>query len=213
MAIAYRFAFSFKILKHMKTILTTTLFLLNIIALIAQTASISGKVTNAEGEFLAGVSVQLLGADGTVIATASEVSNYRFDDLPTGEEYSLKVSKSGSPLNGLSTFDVVLMHKHILGTGILEEPYQILAGDVNGSGSLSIAAIVEMKLLILAVRQNFRTGRNWGFISANYQFQNPRNPFVELENVSNTVTLNADISGLNFIGFKYGDLNNTVVAE
>ncbi len=197
----------------MKTILTFALLLFNTFALLAQTASISGKVTTAEGEFLGGVTIQLLGEDGTVVATASEVSTYRFDNLPTGEPYTLKISKGGSPLNGLSTFDVVLMHKHILGTAILDEPYQVLAGDVNGSNSLSIADIVEMKLLILAVRQEFRTGRNWGFVPATYQFQNPRSPFAELENISNTVTLNGDISELNFIGFKYGDLNGTVLPE
>lgn len=197
----------------MKTILTVAFFLLNTIAILAQTASISGKVTTAEGEFLGGVTVQLLGEDGAVIATANEVSSYSFDDLPTGEQYTLKVSKTGSPLNGLSTFDVVLMHKHILGTRILEEPYQILAGDVNGTNTLSIADIVEMKLLILAVRQDFQTGRNWGFIPANYQFQNPRNPFGELDNITNTVTLNEDVVGLNFIGFKYGDLNGTVLPD
>ncbi len=195
----------------MKTILTFSLALLNTFALLAQTASISGKVTTAEGEFLTGVKVQLLDEDGTVVATANAVSTYRFDNIPTGESYRLKITKTGSPLNGLSTYDIVLMHRHILGTAPLDDPYQILAGDVNGTGTLSIADIVEMKLLILAVRQNFSTGRNWGFAPANYQFQNPSSPFGELSNVSFTINLDEDVADLNFIAYKYGDLNGTVL--
>ncbi|MBX2871104.1 MAG: hypothetical protein KTR30_03365 [Saprospiraceae bacterium] len=197
----------------MKTILTVAFLLLNSIALLAQTASISGKVTSVEGEFLGGVTIQLLDEDGAVVATTNNASTYRFDDLPTGETYSLKISKIGSPLNGLSTYDIVLMHRHILGTAILPEPYQILAGDVNGSNTLSIADIVEMKLLILAVRQDFRTGRNWGFIPADYQFETPSNPFPEVGDISNTFILNDDLSEQNYIAFKYGDLNGTFVPE
>lgn len=187
--------------------------LLNTMALLAQTATISGKVTTAEGEFLSGVTVQLLNEEGTVVATATEVTNYRFDNLPTGVDYTLKISKVGAPLNGLSTFDVVLMHRHILGTHLLDDPYRILAGDVNGTNSLSIADIVEMKLLILAVRQNFSSGRNWGFAPAHYQFQNPNNPFGEVGNISNTIRLDGDVANLNYIAYKYGDLNGTVLVE
>lgn len=195
----------------MKTILTFVLVLLNTFGLFAQTASISGKVTTAEGEFLSGITIQLLDEEGAVVATANEVTNYRFDNLPTGEDYTLKLSKVGSPLNGLSTYDVVLMHRHILGTNLLDDPYHILASDVNGTNSLSIADIVEMKLLILAVRQNFSSERNWGFAPSDYEFQNASNPFGELDQVSNTIRLEGDVSNLNYTAFKYGDLNNTVL--
>lgn len=197
----------------MKTILTYTFLFLVTFTLSGQTASISGKVTDLEGNYLTGVNLQLLDESGTVIASANNVNDYSFTDIPTGKDYTLQVSKVGSPLNGLSTFDVVLMHKHILGTGNLSDPYQILAGDVNGSNTVSVADIVEMRLLILGVIQEFRNGKNWGFLPAAYAFQNPANPFLEQANLSNTFTLNEDISGLDYIGYKYGDLNGTYQPE
>lgn len=197
----------------MKTVFIYTFLLFSAIALTAQTASVSGKIMDIEGNFIPGVNVQLLDQNGVVVATAANVSSYSFSELPVGQDYTLQLSKAGSTLNGLSTFDVVLMHKHILGTGELTNPYQILAGDVNGSHSISIADIVEMRLLILGVIQGFRNGRNWGFLPASYSFQNPANPFAELGNIFHTFTLQEDIVDLNYFAIKYGDLNGTVVVE
>jgi len=197
----------------MKTILTYAFLFFSTYALTAQTASISGKVTDLEGNSLPGINLQLLDESGAVVASANNVNEYIFTDIPTGKDYTLQVSKAGSPLNGLSTFDVVLMHKHILGTGNLSNPYQILAGDVNGSSTVSVADIIEMRLVILGVIPEFRNGKNWGFLPAAYAFQNPSNPFTETANISNTFTLNDDISGFDYIGYKYGDLNGTYVPE
>lgn len=197
----------------MKTLFTYVLVLLSTFALTAQTASISGKVTDIEGNFLSGVHVQLLDQTGAVVATATDVNVYNFDNLSTGQDYTIQFSKGGSTLNGLSTFDLVLMHKHILGTGDLTNPYQIIAGDVNGSNSISVADIVEMRLLILGVIESFRNGQNWGFLPAAYPFQNPASPFAELGNLSNTITLTEDVTNLNYYAIKYGDLNSSVVIE
>lgn len=197
----------------MKTLLTYALLFFGTSMLMAQTASISGKVTDTEGNFLTGVNVQLMDQAGTIIATSTNVNFYSFDDLPTGEDYTIQFSKGGSTLNGLSTYDLVLMQKHILGTGNLTDPYRILAGDVNGSNSLSVSDIVEMRLLILAVIENFQSGQNWGFLPSAYVFQNPSNPFAELGNISNTITLTEDITNWNYYAIKYGDLNGTVLPE
>lgn len=197
----------------MKTLLGLLITLISITPVLAQTATVSGKVTDASGAFLAGVTIELLDENGAVVASASNVGPYSFENVATGQTYSLNIKKSGSPLNGLSTYDLVLMHRQILGTGDPLSPLQLLAGDVNGSNSLSVADLISVRLMILGIITELPEGRNWDFIPASYQFQNPLNPFAEVGNIDRTFFLDDDIENLDFHALKYGDLNDSVVNE
>lgn len=197
----------------MKTLLSLVITLVSFAVLSGQTATISGKVTDTNGAFLAGVTVELLDENGAVVATATNVGPYSFENIATGQTYSLHIKKSGSPLNGLSTYDLVLMHRAILGTGDPLSALQLLAGDVNGSNSLSVADLISVRLMILGIITELPGGRNWDFIPTSYQFQNPSNPFAEAGNIDRSFFLDGDIENLNYHALKYGDLNDSVVNE
>ena len=197
----------------MKTLLSLVITLISFADLSGQTATISGKVTDASGAFLVGVTVELLDENGAVVASTANVGPYFFENIATGQTYSLNLKKSGSPLNGLFTYDLVLMHRHILGTGDPLSTLQLLAGDVNGSNSLSVADLISVRLLILGIITELPEGRNWDFILTSYQFQNPLNPFAEVGNINRTFFLDGDIENLDFHALKYGDLNDSVVNE
>jgi len=47
--------------------------------------------------------------------------------------YSIEPQKNDNPLNGVSTFDLVLISKHILGITKFDNPYQYIAADANKS--------------------------------------------------------------------------------
>ncbi len=197
----------------MKTLLSLLIALVSVTFSFGQTATISGKITDASGAFLAGVTVELLDENGAVVASVANVGPYSFENIATGQTYTLNIKKSGSVLNGLSTYDLVLMHRAILGTGDPLESLKLLAGDVNGSNSLSVADLISIRLMILGIITELPDGRNWGFIPAAYQFQNPSNPFAEVGDISRTFILNEDINDLDYHAFKYGDLNDSVVNE
>lgn len=197
----------------MKTLLSLLMTLVSFTVVLGQTATISGKVTDANGAFLAGVTIELLDENGAVVASAANVGPYSFENIATGQTYSLNIKKTGSVLNGLSTYDLVLMHRQILGTGDPLSALKLLASDVNGSNSLSVADLISVRLMILGIITELPEGRNWGFIPATYQFQNPANPFAEVGNMSRTFVLNEDINDLDYLAFKYGDLNDSVVNE
>ena len=55
---------------------------------------------------------------------------YHFD-LEMYNDYMIRPEKDDRPLNGVSTFDLVLISKHILGITEFENPYQMIAADVN----------------------------------------------------------------------------------
>jgi hypothetical protein len=59
--------------------------------------------------------------------------------------------KDNDPLNGVSTFDLVLINKHILGLEPLNSPYKMIAADANNSRSITTFDIVELRKLILGI--------------------------------------------------------------
>lgn len=131
-------------------------------------------------------------------------------DLMVGQSYQVSVEKDVNHLNGISTFDLVVLSKHILGSELMTSPYQILAGDVNKSNSLSVADIVEIRKLILFINTSFSQVPSWGFVDANYSFPNPVNPFIGTTPSKIPYASFTDLSPTaEFIGFKYGDLNGT----
>ncbi len=62
--------------------------------------------------------------------------------------YTIIPKKNDNPLNGLTTYDLVLISKHILGIEALKCYWQRLAADVNCSGSISTFDIVVARTVI-----------------------------------------------------------------
>jgi hypothetical protein len=80
--------------------------------------------------------------------------------------YTITPFKNDDPLQGLSTFDLVLMSKHILGLDPFTEPWQLIAADLNCSGSITTFDIIEGRKLILGISSGFPGcgGATWRFV-------------------------------------------------
>jgi hypothetical protein len=125
--------------------------------------------------------------------------------------FTIKPYKDVDPLNGVTTFDLVLITRHILGSQLLDSPYKIIAADANYSNSVTTFDLVEIRKLILFINPTFIQNTSWRFIDASYVFPNPANPwqgtFPEKINVDLS-TQNAAINQ-DFIAVKIGDVNNS----
>ncbi|MBK6698313.1 MAG: T9SS type A sorting domain-containing protein [Saprospiraceae bacterium] len=135
--------------------------------------------------------------------------NYSFNDLTKGGSYRIKSTYNEDPLNGVSTQDIVLIQKHILGQQLLDSPYKYVAADANNSGSISAADISEIRKLILGIIPKFNQNESWRFIPKGYVFQNKNKPFpFEEEILHQNITTNC----LNddFYAVKIGDINGNV---
>ncbi|MCB9329613.1 MAG: T9SS type A sorting domain-containing protein [Lewinellaceae bacterium] len=115
--------------------------------------------------------------------------------------------RNNDPLNGVSTFDLVLINRHILGIEALNSPYKIIAADANNSRSVSTFDIVTLRKLILGIDTVLTNVDSWRFIPDNYNFPDPLNPFGSV--FPEGINLNpADPPQLiNFTGLKVGDVN------
>ncbi len=97
-----------------------------------------------------------------------------------GSDYTVTPKKNDNPLNGLTTYDLVLISKHILGIEPLGSPYKMIAADANNSNSITTFDIVEFRKLILGINQALPNNESWRFMYNDYIFPNPHNPFQEV---------------------------------
>ncbi len=72
------------------------------------------------------------------------------------------------PYKGVTTFDLALISKHILGLEPLSSPFQMIAADANYSGSVTTFDIATIRKIILGVEPNFPENRSWRYIPKLY---------------------------------------------
>ncbi len=139
---------------------------------------------------------------------------FTFAGVPTGANVTVTPTKDDNPLNGVTTYDLVLVSKHILGLEPLNTPYKMIAADANRSGSITTFDIVEFRKLILGIYNELPNNTSWRFVDKSYSFPNPSNPFQSTipENVSIS-SLSADMMVNNFEGVKIGDVNGSAIAN
>lgn len=175
----------------------------------AETAGIvAGSVETARNIQVEGVDMRLSGQREMAYMTGFD-GGYRFENLRTGYDYTVTPSLNANARNGVSTADLILIGRHILGFDRFTDPYQYLAADVNADGSVTSLDMLQMRALILAVRADFPGNTSWRFVDKAYKFTNPANPlrenFPEVININNLL---GEVSA-DFVAVKVGDLNGT----
>ena len=134
--------------------------------------------------------------------------------VPIASSYSIAPTLDVDYLNGVSTFDLVLINKHILGIETFGSPYKIIAADANNSKSVTTFDIAEFRKLILGIYTELPQNTSWRFVDAAHTFPTPDNPFVpafpESKSVADVQT--SQLSN-NFVSVKIGDVNNSAIAN
>ena len=131
-------------------------------------------------------------------------------DINTAGEYVVTPSKNDNPLNGVTTYDLVLISKHILGIEPFDTPFKMIAADANNSGSITTFDITSIRKLILGIVDTFPYNVSWRFVPDTnwFEFPNPVNPFFSAFPEKITISAIPDTL-VNFFGIKLGDVNYT----
>jgi Dockerin type I domain/Secretion system C-terminal sorting domain len=184
---------------------------LKVACVLDQQATLSGVLKTETGKIVPYVTMTAY-ANGSPFSSANTAATggFSLNNLTVGQKYVVKASRNDNPLNGVSTFDIALISRHILGIAPFTSPYQIIAADVNRDGEVSAADMLILRRLILRSTKTLPNGESWRFIPKNYVFQNPEEPFSEdfpeIISLSNMpVAAQTD-----FVAMKVGDVNGTV---
>jgi hypothetical protein len=174
----------------------------------ATAAMVSGGIVNTANAGVEEVTVVLAGSSMPAFTTPAS-GNYQFMGVPLNDAYTIVPQRDNDPTNGVTTYDIVLITKHILGIAPFNTPYKMLAADVNRSGSITAFDLVQLRQLILGVITELPNNTSWRFVRSDYQFLNPANPFMEdIPEVGTLDNLSAD-AWVNFTAFKVGDVNES----
>jgi hypothetical protein len=135
--------------------------------------------------------------------------------LPELGDVEVTPTLDEDPLNGVSTYDLYLLRRHVQGQSLLNSPYKIIAADVDGSGSVNLFDIIRLQRLILGLETDFLNNTSWRFVDATQVFPDPANPFTALpwrESIA-LPQVQTQPAPFSFVGIKTGDLNGNVSAN
>jgi Cohesin domain len=172
-------------------------------------ATINGIVKTDEKLDIEKVNVSLIGNNTATSVTKSD-GVYAFPNMPVGGAYKVMPKKNINPMNGVSTLDLLLIQKHILGVQSITSPYRLIAADINKSNDISSVDLVELRKLILGVYESFPDNESWRFVPSDYKFKSSTNPFDGSFPEFNSISKFSQNVSADFVGIKIGDVNGSV---
>ncbi len=179
----------------------------------ANIGNVSGLILTEGGEPVSGVEVAPATDMMDDMMMTENDGLYTFD-LETQNSYLIQPYSQDDYLNGVSTLDIVLVAKHVLGVAPLDSPYKIIAADVNRSNSVSTLDLVHMRKLILGLSDTFPNNTSWRFVNATFEFPVATNPWLEPFPETHSIPmLQGDVIGADFIAVKIGDINGNATAN
>ena len=155
---------------------------------------VAGMITaNNSGEGIDDVTVTLENTNNNETHVAYTAAGaYAFD--VNSDEYSVTPQKRNDWLNGVTTLDLVLIQKHLLGLVPLNGD-NLIAADANANGSVSAADLFDLRKLILGVAAELANNDSWVFVPG-----------------AQDIIADTDME-VNFGGIKVGDVNGSATAN
>jgi len=176
-------------------------------------ANIQGVITTEDAKTVDDVEVNLM---STIVAgpmiDMSEQGEYAFMQVPMYEDYQVLPSSEDNYLNGVSTLDLILIQRHILGIESLNSAYKVIAADINSSETIDGLDLVELRKLILGIYTELPQNDSWRFVDSDYSFPVPMSPWPYSDDVLVT-NISADVPDADFIGVKIGDVNLSAITS
>jgi len=171
---------------------------------------VAGATATEGNEGVEGVSINFNSPTGFSANTTTGAAGSYSAAVPSAGDYTITPVLDVNPLNGVSTFDLVLISKHILGVQALNSPYKIIAADANKSNSVTTFDLVEIRKMILFINTDFPNNTSWRFVPKSYTFSNPANPFAaQFPEVINLNDISINSINNDFVAVKVGDVNGS----
>lgn len=173
-------------------------------------AMVAGNISTEFGEAIENISTRIEGEFNYKYEDITDFAgDYSFPNTPMFSEYAISGVKNDDYMNGISTLDIILIQRHILGLEYLDSPYKMIAADVNNDKAVSVIDLLQLRKLILGLYSELPDNGSWKMVKADNQLTT-QNPWQYEESITIQELLQ-DRMDEDFIGVKIGDLNHSVV--
>lgn len=173
-----------------------------------RTVTINGLTMTSSKQEVDQAEVELISPGYSGSAITGNGGRFLFADIPSSSSMQLTGNCSTQFEEGITTADIIKIQRHILGIQNFDKAYQYIAADVDMNGSITTRDVVHIRNIILGNTASYPSGKSYVFLNADYKFQQPLNPFTELEE-SQKIMLHSPsgIVDAEFTAIKLGDLN------
>ncbi|MFN7119633.1 MAG: hypothetical protein ACK4TA_22745 [Saprospiraceae bacterium] len=172
---------------------------------------LKGSIISADSSGIPQVRIRVRNIGPDSILTDS-AGNFSFTmPLVADNTYRLQLERDDDPANGVTTFDVVKVQRHVLGIEPFTSPYQLLAADVDRSGAVTVADVIQMRRVVLRIDPKFSKSNAWLFLNGNYTLNDIENPFFEVFTGEAATFVfkptKKEVEPFSVIAIKVGDVN------
>ncbi len=173
-------------------------------------AAIGGRTLDFQGDKIPEVEVQLAAVGAAMTDTSGQ---YMFDSMPMGGSYTLSAQKIDDPRAGITTADLIRIARHLMGVDTLTSPYQLIAADVDQSGTIDSDDIMMLHFILLGVQPGLADSLGWRFIPEAFIFSADSMMMQGYPQEIQIDTLNEDVMDAHFVGVKLGDVNGSAMQD
>ena len=169
-----------------------------------------GYITDPGSKPMNEVKLNMVPEDGLHLFNLTGNSGkYQFENVDPADNYNLRPELQTDYLLGVSTLDLVLIQKHILGIKAFDAGYKYIAADVNRSRSVTASDILRIRKAILGEANNFGTNDNaWTFLPDDKELLESPNVLLEWDD-NIDLGINDYDKNIDWLGVKFGDINNS----
>ena len=171
---------------------------------------IAGHIETEFGDMIENVEVGLqFMIDASMVYDHTNVNGeFAFHNLDSYFDYELFGISSDDYMNGVSTLDLIMIQRHILGLESLDSPYKLIAADINSNSDISAGDLLDLRRLILGVTAELPSNDSWRFVDKTYKFVDAENPWPFKESIQVYDLQNDDMKN-DFVAVKIGDVNSS----
>jgi len=166
-------------------------------------SGVRGTVKTQSGATVSNVDVAVSGDMTTALATTNDGA-FEFATAE-GNDVTVTPMRNDDVTNGVSTFDLIQISRHILNVEPLSSAYNMLAADANNSKSISTLDLVAIRKVILHVSTEFPNNTSWRFVDKDQILgSNPFNTVIREAKSFNDIV---GVQAANFVAVKVGDVS------
>jgi hypothetical protein len=165
---------------------------------------ISGKIINQTG-ILTPIEIRRQYLNTQTVITAESDGSFIMPKNNINKDYIFSAYNNDNTIQGLTTLDLVITQRHILGLEPFTNPLQYLAADVNNDRKITASDLVQMRKIILGIDTHFKTNNSWIFLDET-DLKTIDSPWNIRKN-SNVSSGFKDINNIRFFALKVGDVD------
>jgi hypothetical protein len=167
---------------------------------------ISGKIINPDSE-LTGMEVRRINNNVFISTKIGFDGSFFMPSNSVDKNYIIEGYQNNNTVYRVTTRDIVVTQRHILGIEPFVNPLQYLAADVNNDQKVTASDLFQMRKIILGIDEYFKSNTSWIFMDEE-SVKRAINPW-SIKKYINIPAGNKDLNHLKFIAIKIGDVDGT----